>query len=360
MEERQSEQKILDVLEKNRSRAAVGFLLLFLGSAGLLYFVLTGKTRVDDASPAAAIEVPESSDERARHLDGMLVPTGEEGFAPYAVMIENHPDARPLSGISKAQVVIEAPVEGGITRFVAFLDPSTDVDEIGPVRSARPYYVEWADSWHAFYAHVGGSPEGLRLIQTKNQLIDIDQFRYGNVFWRSILRFAPHNVYTSMERLSEFAEENDLVDETMPKGWDFFPRREDEESGDVESISIPYGGIFNVTWEYEEQEDHFIRYQNGSIQKDKDGSVVTAKNVIVIETEAEVLDSQGRLSLRTTGEGDAFGFRNGNTYDLTWRRSGDGIMEFWLDDEKYELEPGTTWVEVVTDEAISVSKRDDS
>jgi len=181
-------------------------------------------------------------------------------------MVENHPDAWPLSGMSKAQVVIEAPVEGGITRFLVFFDPATEVDEIGPVRSARPYYVEWADSWHAFYAHVGGSSEGLRLIQTKDNLIDIDQFRHGNTFWRSILRFAPHNVYTSMRQLTDFATTNEHIDETMPMGWHFFPRKEGEEIGDIETVEIPYGGIYDVTWEYDGQEDHFVRYQNGRMQ----------------------------------------------------------------------------------------------
>ncbi len=359
MEKRQTEQKILDVLEKNRSRAAIGFLLVFFGSIVLMYFVLSGKTRAPETGSEASIEVPEPSDIRMRHLDGVLVPTGEENLAPFAVMVENHPDARPLSGMSKAQVVIEAPVEGGITRFMAIFDPSTDVDEIGPVRSARPYFVDWADSWHAFYAHVGGSPDGLSLIRTKDRIVDIDQFRYGNTFWRSILRLAPHNVYTSMRQLNDFATSEEYLDRTMPMGWQFLPKEEGTELGNIERIELPYGGIFDVAWEYDAGEDHFVRYQNGRIQEDKNGGVVTAKNVIVIETEADVVDSVGRLDLRTTGEGDAIAFRNGSQYDLTWSRSSDQIIRFDFEGEEYALEPGVTWVEVLTDTQAEIIEREE-
>jgi hypothetical protein len=348
--------KILEVIEKNRSRAAIGFLLVFLGSATLLYFVVSGKTRLTDpVEQASAITLPEPSDLRARRLDGVLVPTGEESRAPFGVMIENHPDARPLSGISKAQVVIEAHVEGSFTRFLAFFDPSTEAEEIGPVRSARPYYVEWANSWRAIYAHVGGSPEALQLVRTKEHVFDLDQFRYGNTFWRSIQRFAPHNVYTNMEKLNAFATEREIADGEMPAGWQFEMKPDLVEPGDKTEIHIPYGGIFNVTWKYDAESDLYTRYQNGSVQKDKDGSVVTAKNIIVVETEATVLDSEGRLRLRTTGTGEAKAFRNGHAFDIAWERKGDEIFQLKTVDGTYALEPGTTWVEVVTGENVEVS-----
>jgi len=359
-EKRHTEQKILDVIEKNRSRVAVGFILLLVGSIGLLYSVLSGKTRSTQTGSEINIEVPTPSDVRVRYLDGALVPTGEEDLAPFAVMVENYPDAWPLSGVSKAQVVIEAPVEGGITRFMLLIDPVTDVSEIGPIRSARPYYVEYADSWHAFYTHVGGSPEGLSLIQTKDNLIDIDQFRYGNTFWRSILRFAPHNVYTSMELLRDFVTTNGIGDKRTPLGWQFSPHEPDTSLGNIDRIEIPYGGIYDVTWEYDAKENHFVRYQNGRMQEDKDGAVVTAKNVIVMETEAEVLDSVGRLKLRTTGKGDAIGFQNGEQYQIEWQRYEDEMIQFRADEGQYTLLPGTTWVEILTDEKATVTLRDDS
>lgn len=358
MEKRQSE-KILDVLEKNRSRAAIGFLLLFLGSAVLLFFVLTGRTRAPEPETEPEIELPPVSDVRVRRLDGVLVSPGEDEYAPFGVMVENHPEAWPLSGISKAQVVIEAQVEGGITRLLTLFDPSTEAEEIGPVRSARPYYVEWADSWHALYAHVGGSPNGLALIREKDNLIDLDQFRWGNTFWRSILRFAPHNVYTSTELLNAFVAEQEITDRVMPIGWQFLPKEEGAESGNIVEIDIPYGGVYDVTWKYDGENDHYVRYQNGRMQEDKDGSVVTAKNIIVVETDAKVVDAEGRLDLRTTGEGNGIGFRNGHRYDFTWHRSGDGIIEFRADGGAYALEPGTTWVEVVTDVEVTVTERVD-
>jgi len=356
MDIRQIAQKTLDVLEKNRSRAAIGFLLLFFCSVGLMYFVLSGKTRQTPESQSVStnIQVPQESHLRPRHLDGILVPTGEEAQIPFAVMIENHPDARPLSGLSKAQVVIEAPVEGGITRFMAIFDPSTEAEEIGPVRSARPYYVEWADSWHAFYAHVGGSPDGLALIRTKHYLSDLDQFRYGNTFWRSIQRSAPHNVYTNMTQLTEHATATPSSETELPLGWRFQVSTSGTTPGKDAEIAIPYGGSFDASWKFDAEQQDYIRYQNGSKQKDKDGSIVTAKNIVVIETETKVLDSKGRLKLRTAGEGHAIGFRNGEHYALTWSKTENGLISFQLDGNDYVLAPGTTWMEVVTDKMDDV------
>jgi len=83
----------------------------------------------------------------------------------FGVMVENSADAWPLSGLDQAFLVIEAPVEGSIPRFIAFFSDDQEVEKIGPVRSARPYYIDWNDGLQAMYTHVGGSPEALELIK---------------------------------------------------------------------------------------------------------------------------------------------------------------------------------------------------
>ena len=116
-------------------------------------------------------------------------------------MIENMVTSRPQSGLDRANLVYEALAEGGITRFLAVFASGEEIEKIGPVRSARTYYLDWAKELSAAYIHVGGSPEALRLIP-QYDILDLNQFYNSPNFWRAKERAAPHNLYTSSELLA--------------------------------------------------------------------------------------------------------------------------------------------------------------
>ncbi|HSD56525.1 MAG TPA: DUF3048 domain-containing protein, partial [Candidatus Saccharimonadales bacterium] len=116
------------------------------------------------------------------------------------IMIENSTDARPQAGLNEASVVFEAIAEGGITRFLT-LWQDTAPESIGPVRSVRPYYVQWLMGFDAAVAHVGGSGDALRLIKDLN-VKDLDQFHNTAPYWRVSNRYAPHNMFTSIPKLN--------------------------------------------------------------------------------------------------------------------------------------------------------------
>lgn len=284
----------------------------------------------------------------SRLLDGVLVPPEQAELMPYAVMVEMHPEARPLSGIAKAGLVYEAPVEGGITRLMAVFDATTTVESVGPVRSARPYFVEWADSLNAVYAHVGGSPESLNRIKGLLNFKNLDEFSQGKYFWRSKQRSAPHNTYTSQEQLARAVESNDWPASKF-KMWSYEEPGAEIIKGDFQKIQIPYGGSYTLEWSYDEETDTYTRYQGGKIFKDADGSVVTAKNVAVILTEQRVLDEVGRLYIRTTGSGRALLFNHGHQADAEWKRvAGEHMVFETVDGLSMVMARGTTWIEVVT------------
>ena len=115
-------------------------------------------------------------------------------------MIENSLDARPQSGINQAGVIFEAIAEGGITRFIT-LYQEAQPQYVGPVRSLRPYYIDWAAAFDAPIAHVGGSPDALK--QIRNGGKDLDQFFNPGAYWRQSTRAAPHNVYTSFKNMDK-------------------------------------------------------------------------------------------------------------------------------------------------------------
>src|SRR5260221_8029347 len=136
---------------------AAGAVFLLFTSGILFWFALSGKGRKSQTpSPVLPVEAASTSTDTLvpRAIEGVLVQPRDARLLPFAVMIDNHPDARPSSGLAEASLVIEAPVEGGMTRYMAVFDATTTVDQIGPVRSARPYFVDFANAFGALYAQV--------------------------------------------------------------------------------------------------------------------------------------------------------------------------------------------------------------
>lgn len=328
-----------------------GAVLVFVLCGTLFYVAISGKARRDSVVPPVGAEETSTSTEALiipRKLDGVPVAPDQASLQAYAVMVENLPDSRPLSGPAKANIVMEAPVEGGITRFLLLFDATTTADQIGPVRSARPYYVDWAEGLDAVYAHVGGSPEALTKIAILgNTLRNVDEFSHAKYFWRSTKRAAPHNVYTRTDLLQAATEAKKWTAGSF-RGWQYLSATS-TEFGDVTSVTIPYGGSYTAIWKYDAETNRYTRLQSGVVQKDADGSVVTAANVVVMLTEQQVLDDVGRLRLRTTGTGKAVLFRDGKRFDVVWRRkAGEWISFETVEGGEVLFEPGTTWISVVS------------
>lgn len=343
---------------------AFGAVLILLASVALVTFAVSGKGRKQTAATQpteTATSTPLAGDLVPRSLDGVLVSPQDANLQAYAVMLENSPEARPLSGLAKANVVYELPVEGGVTRYLAVYDASTTVDQIGPVRSARAYYVDLADSLNALYAHVGGSPEALDKIKGLKGFRDLNEFWNGKYFWRSAKRSAPHNVYTRSDLLHS-AEKSSAWKTGKIQSWEY---KEDDPAesttstkrGNEEGPSIPYGGSFNVKWTYDRDANAYSRKLAGVIQKDSDGSAINARNVIVAETEWSAYDSVGRLKLRTTGKGKATIYRDGKKLSGVWKRSAGMNFSFeGVDGSDILLNRGTTWIEFVQGSAATSTK----
>ena len=337
-----------------RWHVAGGAVLLVAASVLLFWFVITGATRLDrvNQTPTPTSTIDVLAKLVTRRLDGVLVSPQDNAYPPRAVMIENHPDARPVSGLALASVVIEAPVEGGITRFMALYDATTTLAEVGPVRSARPYFVDWANGFRASYFHVGGSPEALDKIRGLSGFTDVNEFAYGNSFWRDSRRAAPHNTYTDKDRMDAILGRKQATGTRAVEAWHFIDMASSTDRGDVKSVRIPYGGSFNVTWNYDVERGLYVRNQGALVQKGRDGSIIEVHNVIVIKTEQQVLDEVGRLRVRTVGGGEAIAYRDGRKFILRWRRAAGEPIRFEGDDgAEFLLTRGKTWIQVTTDDA---------
>lgn len=337
-----------------------GAFLLAILSIILLYVVITGKTRKNASdpfvSPTSTSAVSTTTQQSVRRIDGVTVLPGQEALRPLGVMIDNQIDALPWSGVDKASLVIESPVEGGITRLFALFDPATaSSTEIGPVRSARPYFLDWAAAWNASYAHVGGSPEALdRLRVLGNAFPNIDEMANAKAFRRDKNRAAPHNVYTSIGALQTIVETRYGTSTSQFAAWRFEPLTTSTSAViSAPSVRIPYGGSYSITWKYDAALGQYHRLRGATVQKTRSGSDIYASNVIVIKTDSQVLDAQGRLQIRTTGGGDALLYHSGKKYVARWSRSPGEAMRFeGADGSEYSLTAGTTWIQVTTDDGI--------
>lgn len=327
--------------------------LLLVGS----YFLLTKTSFLDFFSreelkkeEPVKIEEPAPVFKFRRLLDGVGVDS-EEKINPsiFTVQVENIIEARPLSGVSRANLVYEAISEAGITRLLALYTADNLVPEIGPVRSARPYYMDWASEYSALYAHSGGSPEALRVARNYD-ILDLNEFSNGKYFWRSKSRYMPHNLYTSTELLNEaFAAKNGKIKNF--ESWQFKDEVEfDGRPSEERRAKIYFSTTsYEVGWQYNRDANDYLRYQAGTIQQDKDGSEVRAKNIIVQFAKTKVLDAEGRKKIETISNGEAIVFQDGLKLEGEWRKDKKGDRTKFYDSTGSEIKfnPGVTWVEVV-------------
>jgi hypothetical protein len=275
---------------------------------------------------------------------------------PIAIMIDDHPDARPQSGFNAASVVWQAPAEGGIPRYMLIFQDQIP-KSVGPVRSARQYYIAWAAEWDAVYGHSGGSPQALSTLRQKGngQLVyNADEFRWGGVYYhRTKDRFAPHNVYTTGKELRQLAKRVGAKDRPQKAAWKFGPDAALEKRPRGGQITVAYAWN-KITYRYDRATNTYLRSVNGeNPQIDRaTGEPVAPKNVVIMLMRFGPLNDGGnkhRLEADYIGKGQAWIATNGRTIKGTWRK--DGITKptrfFDAKGNPVRLTVGQTFIQVM-------------
>lgn len=290
------------------------------------------------------VEPPKPTTE-ASTLTGVQVPFDINKRPVTAVMIENSPDARPQSGLLEAGVVFEAVAEGGITRFVALFQ-DTNPAYVGPVRSARPYYIRWMLGFDANYAHAGGSPQALQDIRALG-VKDLDHGANGSTYDRVSSRYAPHNLYTSIDRLIAAGASRGFTSST----YTGFARKADKkiETPTASTISIAISStLYNVHYTYDTAANAYLRNMAGQAHTDeKSGKQINPKVVIALITDKT---QNGIYSVyRVTGGGSALVFQDGEVISATWSKDDDKApLKFkGPDGLDLKLNAGQTWITAV-------------
>ena len=283
-----------------------------------------------------------------------LPATAEAAAQPVTgVIVENlYPDARPQSGLSSAGLVYEALAEGGITRMLALFQAPYPAS-IGPVRSLRPYYLDWGLEHNVPVAHAGGSEPAMAAIKPLG-MKDINALAYdGSYFKRIAGRVAPHNLYTTNDLLSQLVAKLGFAQAPAFKLWE---RKADAPSAAPSHtiITIPFStAAYKARYDYHGDTNSYFRFEGGAAQTDKNtGKQIEVKNVIVqFHSISYGTQSNGKEDVRygMTGTGKILVFLDGNVITGTWKKASDGAQTEYVDNAGLPIKfnRGNTWISAV-------------
>lgn len=261
--------------------------------------------------------------------------TDETGVSarPVAVMINNIKQSLPQEGVSNADILIECLVEGSITRLMGIYSDYKSLGVVGSIRSARPYYLDFAQAFDAIYCHVGGSDQAYAEIKAR-KIDDFDDLTKDplNIFYRDPERLKTmaleHTMMTTGEGIVRTVEH--LKYRTSIREGYVYPFSFPEEGSSVQvgekdalHVYLPISGYQNVDYVYDAQTKEYLRYQYSG-QKHVDasnGKQLTFKNLIVLFCETKVVDSGGHLGITTTGTGTGYLVSEGKYTAVTWSRT---------------------------------------
>ncbi len=319
---------------------------------------VAAESSVSEESTLAAEEIEEDDAPEGQvtsFLTGEYVDEAIGKKRPVAIMLSNVKDAVPQSGIEKASIVYEAPVEGGITRLMGLYEDYADLEKIGSVRSARKYYVELALGHDAVYISYGHSKYAVKLLEKEStDNLDGVEGSGANVFYRTDDRVAPHNAYTNTEGIQKGLESQgfNMDYPSSYEGYFHFVHTGESTSYDgAAATTVKPGYVHNApSFTYNEEDGLYYRSQFGDKQVDiETGNQLAFKNLVLQYCDYEMYDDGKSLNIDTKSGGKAKYIANGVAVDMTWTYDKDtGIAHFFLEDgSELKMNPGKTYVGII-------------
>jgi hypothetical protein len=283
--------------------------------------------------------------------------------------------ALPQSGISDADIVYEVLAEGEITRLVAVFQ-NYSAEKIGPVRSARDYFVQIALEYDAIFIHHGGSDSGYAMLNT-TRINRLDGMNLeGLYYWRDRsypdwyaeyrgqTRPFEHSSYISGERILKAIEAFKFRD-TLPAdtdiGFKFYPVPPDNLPAGKTAVfvKVPFSRDYTRIFTYDTETRVYSLGNRDGIHYDEiTAEPVTVTNILIQRVPIRLIpgDEWGRREVRLNGSGEGFYVTAGECRPVTWKKSGQGIPTRWYGENGTELtlNPGKTWICLLQDNASPV------
>lgn len=357
-------------LNKKEKYIVIFSLFLIVGIIGVGVYAFS---RVGDNSETAQ----ETKEEKKADEVGGLLEASEEKLTnaspltgvqcdnykqrPIAVMMAGDNVARPLSGLSQAEIVVEMPViTGSVTRLMGVYVCNLP-DEVGSIRSARHDYISLVRGWDAIYVHWGGSHFALDELKTGKRYTgedlgkvpDIDAISSSGPFFRKSTVPAPHNGFVSLPKVIELAKKREYALETNLEGYKFQSKntieaeKQDSKNG---KLYVGFGGVFATSWEYNTEDNSYTRYwaEQKDVDRGNNDAEIKAKNIVVIRASSRQIEGQyNEVTIYGKGEGKIY--HNGQEKTITWKKEGfkDTLRFYGEDGQEILLVPGQTFIQVI-------------
>lgn len=271
-----------------------------------------------------------------------------------AVMIDNVGDARPQTSLNKAMIVYEAYVEGGLTRYLAVYK-NEDIETIGPTRSARPVFIDYALENDSIFVHYGGSPRALDDVE-KLKMDNANGIESpANVFRRTKEKAAPHNALTGTKEIWEYANKQGYRKTTKERNVLNYVVEEValDEGTEATTVNIPYSGA-KVKYVYNPETKLYERYFANKLQSDwLTKETITTKNIIITIANNYSTDEEGgygRQQIENIGNLDGYYITNGKAIKIKCEkktRAGKTVYKD-LEGNEIEVNDGNTYIQIVS------------
>jgi hypothetical protein len=268
----------------------------------------------------------------------------------FMTIIENSKGARPQSGLSEADIVYETMAEGGIPRFIALFQKNSP-KEIGPIRSARPYFINISKEYNLPFAHCGGSEEALNYIKDNN-IMSINEMNYASYFWRDKTRQPPHNLYTSSSKIRELISGKFFEKPVKPilKFNDDLWNK--TELPNASSVNMKLNASYST--QYELKNKIYYKSMDNSTSSDRaNNENIGVKNIVIQIADIKLQADGSHLDIGLIGKGEGYVVSVGKYKKINWSRK-DLESPTELKDEKGEdipLSSGKTWWHIIDKKA---------
>jgi hypothetical protein len=345
------------ILNWKERLGVIGVSLLVVFAVGVIWIAFFHPSNtpsvalITHTKPKPKVKTPITA---ASPLTGLQVDPALASRPVTGIMIENSDFARPQSGLQDAGVVYEAIAEGGITRFLALYQEGRPA-YIGPVRSLRPYFIDFAAPFQASIVHVGGSPEALSTVRNGNYR-DLDQFFNSGAFMRIGARAAPHNVYTNFDKLDALNQAKGYT----TSSFTIWPRKADKKlaAPTARTIDIAVSSPdYYSRYTYDAASNTYQRSEGGAphmelVSADDRTGVQIHPKVVIALVMAYGIEADGKHSdYGDTGSGTAYVFQDGGVAQGHWVKA-DSASQIQFTDANnvpLKLDAGQTWLTLVGD-----------
>lgn len=312
--------------------------------------------------PVSEPEIPAVPEGMARsYLTGEWIDETIANQRPLAVMLGNTKIATPQYGITDADVIYEAAVEGQETRLMAIFQDYANLEKVMSIRSCRHYYVHWALEFDAIYAHYGQAKYAVEILSQDyvNNLSGLDGGVEKVMYKRDSNRKAPHNAYTTGEGIVAGIAYKGYETQHAADYSGHYKFVEDDNQqlflqGGSPAAVVEPGYLVNKPWfVFDSETGLYKRFQNGAAQTDgNNGKQVEVKNIIIQICEWNRMSSEDEyLNMETMKGGSGYYITNGTAIPVTWKKDSlQSPTRYYKEDgSEIQLNQGKTWVCVTED-----------